>query len=138
MFKHILVPVASDQIDKCSEPLDVARRMLADGGEVSILSVLEELPSYVGSYFSKDQIEKSLADFSEILRAALPATDNKSYVVSGHPTNSILSWAEQNQVDCIVIPSHRPGMSDYLLGSTAARVTRHAQCSVFVLRASDT
>ena len=38
------------------------------------------------------------------------------------------------KADCIVIGSHKPGLIDYLLGSTAARVVRHAPCAVHVLR----
>ena len=37
-------------------------------------------------------------------------------------------------VDLIVVGSHRPVMSDYLLGSNAKTIVRHAQCSVLVVR----
>ncbi|MET0093936.1 MAG: universal stress protein [Sedimenticola sp.] len=30
--------------------------------------------------------------------------------------------------------AHRPGLSDFFLGSTAARIMRYANCSVHVLR----
>ena len=33
-----------------------------------------------------------------------------------------------------MIASHKPGFSDYFIGSTAARIVRHAQCSVLVTR----
>ena len=49
-------------------------------------------------------------------------------------SHQILEWAESNKVDCIIINSHKPGLQDYFLGSTAARVVRHAQCSVHVIR----
>ena len=34
----------------------------------------------------------------------------------------------------IVIASHNSGMADYLLGSVADRIVRHAHCSVLVTR----
>jgi nucleotide-binding universal stress UspA family protein len=34
----------------------------------------------------------------------------------------------------IIIGSHSPSMQDYLLGPNAARVVRHANCSVLVIR----
>ena len=37
----------------------------------------------------------------------------------------------------IVMASHDPVLSDYLLGSVAARVVRHAHCSVLVARKLD-
>jgi nucleotide-binding universal stress UspA family protein len=55
-------------------------------------------------------------------------------VLYGHPAQSILDFASNNGVECIVIASHKPGLSDYLIGSTAARVVRHAQCAVHVVR----
>ncbi len=55
-------------------------------------------------------------------------------LVEGHSGTTILEWAEANGVDCIVVASHRPGLTDYLLGSTAGRVVRHAACSVHVVR----
>jgi nucleotide-binding universal stress UspA family protein len=60
--------------------------------------------------------------------------NTKIEVVVGHGANSILDYAEQNEVDCIILASHRPGYQDYFLGSTAARVVRHATCAVHVLR----
>jgi nucleotide-binding universal stress UspA family protein len=38
------------------------------------------------------------------------------------------------EADLIVVGSHRPAMKDYLLGTNAARVVRHAHCSVLVVR----
>ena len=38
------------------------------------------------------------------------------------------------EADLIVVGSHRPAMRDYLLGTNAARVVRHAHCSVLVAR----
>ncbi|WP_166416008.1 universal stress protein [Cochlodiniinecator piscidefendens] len=134
MYKHILVPVAPDHVNDCDAQLDVARRLLDEGGKISVLSVLEELPSYIGSYFSKEQLKESIATFGNELKTVMPSDHITTHVLSGHPTNSVLNWAEKNNADCIIVASHRAGLADLLLGSTAARVVRHAQCSVVVLR----
>jgi len=55
-------------------------------------------------------------------------------VIEGHSSRSILNHANSNDADLIIIASHQPGMQDYLLGSTAAKVVRHAKCAVHVLR----
>jgi nucleotide-binding universal stress UspA family protein len=47
---------------------------------------------------------------------------------------TILETAKEIGADLIVIASHRPGLQDYFLGSTAARVVRHAECAVLVDR----
>jgi nucleotide-binding universal stress UspA family protein len=36
--------------------------------------------------------------------------------------------------DLIVMASHKPTVTDYLLGANAAHVVRHAGCSVMVVR----
>jgi nucleotide-binding universal stress UspA family protein len=46
----------------------------------------------------------------------------------------ILAEADACGADLIVIGSHRPGMSTYLLGSNAKTVARHAKCSVLIVR----
>ncbi len=38
------------------------------------------------------------------------------------------------KADLIVVGSHRPNWSTYLIGSNAANIVRHAQCSVLVMR----
>ncbi|WP_294620859.1 universal stress protein [uncultured Roseovarius sp.] len=134
MYRNILVPVAPDHIDDCEAQLDAAQRLLADDGSISVLSVVEELPSYVGSYFPKEQVRESIDRFDKALKKAMPSDKIETHVVSGHPTNTVLNWASKNRVDCIVVASHRAGLSGLLLGSTAARVVRHAKCSVVVLR----
>jgi len=48
--------------------------------------------------------------------------------------HEILEMAKAKNVDLIVIASHKPGIADYLLGSVAAGVVRHAKCSVHVMR----
>ena len=58
----------------------------------------------------------------------------KAVLVEGHSARTILEWADKHAVDCIIIASHRPGMQDLLLGSTATTVVRHARCAVHVLR----
>jgi len=49
----------------------------------------------------------------------------------------VLEEAEACKADLIVMGSHRPAMATYLLGSNAARIVRHAPCSVMVLRGED-
>ncbi|MCP3868497.1 MAG: universal stress protein [Gammaproteobacteria bacterium] len=48
--------------------------------------------------------------------------------------SDILADAERSGADLIVIASHQPELSDYLLGSNAAKVVRHAKCDVYVVR----
>ena len=133
MYDHILIPVVPDHAAEFGGALTVAKRMRSDGGKISALAVLEEMPGYVDAYIPPDTREANIksahADLEKHMGDAADCV-----IREGNPSRSILNWAEKNGVDCIIVPSHKPGFSDYFLGSTAARVVRHASCSVIVLR----
>ena len=136
MYSNILVPVVFDHGDNGTRALQVAKALLDDGGQIVLLHVLEEIPSYASSYLPEGLAEQhrdeATADLEEVAAGVdVPCTVS---VVRGHSSNSILDVARSRNIDCIVIASHKPGFEDYFLGSTAARVVRHARCGVHVLR----
>ena len=53
---------------------------------------------------------------------------------TGGVAGGILAVADELEADLIVLASHRPEMRDWLIGANAARVVRHARCSVLVVR----
>lgn len=56
-------------------------------------------------------------------------------VVQGSPGTSILEVAEDVKADMIVMGTHgRTGVGDLILGSTAERVTRKANCAVMTIK----
>ncbi|MBV7409133.1 universal stress protein [Maritimibacter sp. DP1N21-5] len=135
MYKNILVPIAFDETRDSRAALEIARAISEEGATVTALHVVEEIPSYVAQYLPEGQHQHNLDD----LQAALAEKVNGDNgiivkVIEGHAGHSIVEYAAKNGVDCIVIASHRPGFQDYFLGSTAARVVRHAGCAVHVVR----
>jgi nucleotide-binding universal stress UspA family protein len=135
MYKHVLVPIAPDHGDGTQVALAVAHHLVAEGGTITALSVLEPVPMFIANELPEGQIERSRGDMLAALRDELrEAEDVKPVVVTGHPGRAIVDFAQENGVDCIVVASHKPGLSDYFLGSTASRVVRHATCAVHVVR----
>ncbi|MCT8160961.1 universal stress protein [Pseudoruegeria sp. SHC-113] len=135
MYKHILVPIAPDHPAKSSNSLDIAQRLLAEDGVITLLTVMEPIPSYVAQYLPAGQQDKNRAEILGDLEKDVAALGNaEAKLAVGHPAREIEDYAENHDVDLIVIASHRPGLQDYFLGSTAARVVRHAKCAVHVLR----
>ena len=65
---------------------------------------------------------------------ALPEGRVSSVVRLGGVYAEVLEEADKIAADLIVVGSHRPKMSTYLLGSNAASIVRHAHCSVLVIR----
>jgi nucleotide-binding universal stress UspA family protein len=54
-------------------------------------------------------------------------------VRAGNVYEEILKLADEIACDLIVMASHWPELKDYFLGPNAARVVRHANCSVLVV-----
>lgn len=135
MYKNILIPVAVDHEPSLDAVLNIARALRAEGGAITVLTVAEAIPPYVAQYLPEDQDAKAKEAIRGDLQEALNAADDVEVrVVTGHAGMTIVDYAENHGVDCIVMQSHRPGLQDYFLGSTAARVVRHAPCSVHVMR----
>lgn len=135
MYKNVLVPIAFDDDAKAEAAMDVARQLAGPDGKITLLHVMEHVPGYAISYVPADFLEQSrISVQQELDKLAARLDHGAGILVEGHSGRTILDYAEENDIDCIVIASHRPGMGDLLLGSTAAKVVRHANCAVHVLR----
>ncbi|MAM60694.1 universal stress protein [Maritimibacter sp. UBA3975] len=135
MYKNILVPITFDETRDSKTALEIAHAISDEGAKITALHVVEEIPSYVAQYLPEGQMTENVHEIEKILAEKIAnevGVDVK--VVQGHAGHSIVDYAAKNGVDCIVVASHRPGFQDYFLGSTAARVVRHAPCSVHVVR----
>ncbi|MGR3661048.1 MAG: universal stress protein [Paracoccaceae bacterium] len=135
MYKNILVPIAPDHPPNSSGAIDVARLLLDEGGTITALTVAEAIPSYAAQQIPAELINNNLEDLDVSLKADLGGVKGiETAVVVGHAATAIMGQAEARGCDLIVIASHRPGLVDYFLGSTAGRVVRHAKCAVHVVR----
>ena len=136
MYKSILVPVALDDDGKTERALEVAETLAAPGASLTILHIIEAIPNFAKTYVPEDVMKKGREDAEKSVRAIADKAplDAKGVLMSGHGGTSIVSYAEDHDIDCIVIGSHRPVLSDTIFGSTANHVVRHATMSVHVVR----
>jgi len=135
MYENILVPIALDHGPNTAKALEVAQKLVSDGGKITVLHVLEDIPAYVSQYLPEGQLSKNAKEAEASLKTeavSVPGAETK--VVTGHSGTTITEYADGHGCDLIVIASHRPGLQDFFLGSTAARVVRHAPCGVHVIR----
>ena len=133
MYKNVLVPVAGDHPATTDQAMAAARVLADEGAKITALTVVEAIPGYVAVEVPEDLIKKS-RDFALADLRGYVGEGIEPVVVTGHAARTIVDYARANDVDCIVVASHRPGLADYFLGSTAAHVVRHAPCAVHVVR----
>ncbi|MGY6707866.1 MAG: universal stress protein [Rhizobiaceae bacterium] len=136
MPKTIIVPVALAQVEKVNAMLDVARLLGGEEGNIVLVTVIEDVPGYIAAELPSSLIENAAEEARGELRALArnAGMELAVEVRKGNPATAILAVAGERNADVIVIASHRPGLQDFFLGSTAARVVRHAKCSVHVIR----
>lgn len=117
--------------------LDKAKTLLNAGGAVTLVHVIEEVPGYVAASIPKEHMgarQREVQEQLDTMAASASGIKVKAIIRHGQPSASILGAAKETNADLIMIASHKPGLSDYFIGSTAARIVRHAQCSVLVTR----
>ena len=136
MYKKILVPIDMANIAKGKAVIDIASAQADKDARVILLNVVAEIPAWAAVELPDEILEKSLQTSRDRLQAIAATSDLNMEVEvrMGHSHKTILEVADENGVDLIIIGSHQPGMEDFILGSTAAKVVRHAKCSVLVIR----
>ncbi len=135
MYKNILVPIDVSHQERHELAVKAARVLADEGAKITALSVVEPIPAYVGISGMMPEIDSQVKEtVRESLEGFAAGHGVETIVLHGSPGTEIVEYAKETGVDCIVIASHKPGFGDFLLGSTAARVVRHADCCVHVLR----
>ena len=140
MYRRLLLAV--DLADEAEKPKGLEEALAVANcanGELRLMNVQPLLPAtfmeYVPADFDAEQERRAL-EALEAIAAGLPLPRERvtCTVASGGIYHELLREAQEWRADLIVVGSHRPVMSDYLLGSNAKTIVRHAQCSVLVVR----
>jgi nucleotide-binding universal stress UspA family protein len=145
MFKHILVPLDGSPL--AEQALLVAARIARQTG--STISLLESVPPLVETvpYFHQDIGVYSDTIYEEMLTEAKEYLQRISHddrlagvTVSAHtsaksPIEAILDYAQEKQVDLIVLYSHGyTGVKRWALGSVAQKLASHSPIPTLILR----
>lgn len=141
MTERIHLPY--DGSDPATEALRYAFETFPDP-EVTLLYVVS-VPEGYWTAFESEPTELPGYDSAEetgrqILEDATGVADEydrdvRTEIVAGVPADRIVRWAEDEDVDLIVVGSHgREGISRVLLGSVAEAVVRRAPVPTLVVR----
>lgn len=143
MSRSILAAIDLNETEHDAEVLRIAHKLAQlDSAQLDVVTVLPDFGmSVVGASFARDYHDQAvenarglLNDFVEKTLGAEVNASIRHVVATGKIYAEILHAAKAAGADLIVIGSHRPELSDYLLGPNAARVVRHSGCSVYVVR----
>jgi universal stress protein F len=136
MFSNILIPVDLGDIARAKDNLKRAAELIEENGKITLINVVEEIPTYVEFDLPENYAAQHVITAQDRLENMVKTENIKADfdILRGQPGSAIIDFAEQNGVDLIIMASHKPELMDYLIGSTAARVVRHAKCSVMVIR----
>jgi universal stress protein F len=143
MYKHILLPIDLQEQDL--EPMKTAARTAVElcriyGARLHILTVVPDLGMpIVGHYFPAEAGDKIVEDaeqnLHDLVNTLIPDDiDVQHLVAQGTVYRHILEMAERIAADLIVMPANTERFADYMLGTNASKVVRHAKCSVLVVR----
>ena len=140
MFKKILLAYdGSEGAEKALEAgINLAKTHQA---ELWVLTVRERLPRYGGTIDEIEE-EKEVADarYGKIMEQVQPRAHEAGVEIKtlrpfGHPAQTIVEVAKEGQFDLILVGhSGLSGVWAKFLGTTAEKVSRHAPCSVLIVR----
>ncbi len=140
MYKRIILAVDLAETAVAPKGLEQALELAKlSGGALRLVNVQPIVPAtfmeYVPADFDAEQSKRAQMALDEIVAGIdLPADRKSGAARAGGIYHELLQEASDWNADLIVVGSHRPVMSDYLLGSNAKTIVRHAQCSVLVVR----
>jgi nucleotide-binding universal stress UspA family protein len=141
MYQNILLPVDLNEESSWKKALPTALELCRlHGAKLHVMTVIPDFGmAIVGSFFPDGYENRALADTDKALKEFIAAhvpgdLDVASDVGHGTVYEEILDTAKRVGAELVVMAAHRPGQADYLLGPNAARVVRHADCSVLVVR----
>ncbi len=141
MYKNILFPVDLAHQDACKHALEVAIEYAqAFSSHIHVMTVVPDSGmAIVGQFFSNHAVQDIIKQCNESLHTFvdthIPDSIKVQHIVTtGNVYESIISTAKKIDADLIIMSAHRPELKDYLLGPNAARVVRHSDRSVLVVR----
>ena len=141
MYRKILIPADLDDPDTMRKAFEAAKELLkvSLGAHIRIINVQPIVPvsilNYLPPHFDEatsEAAKKKLSTTTSQWR--LPENRISKTIRNGTVYDEVLAEANDWGADIIIVGSHKPSMSKYLLGSNAAVITRHAKCSVLVVR----
>tara|TARA_R110002110_G_scaffold192614_2_gene400820 strand:+ start:4802 stop:5212 length:411 start_codon:yes stop_codon:yes gene_type:complete len=136
MFDTIIIPIDLSQAETAPQMIKLAKSLSKPGAKLVLCNVLWDIPEYVAIELPENLGKKARAGAEAKLSAIATQSGVSADIVvtSGQPSNEIIKLAEARKAGLIIVASHKPGLQDFFIGSTASRIVSHAKCNVHVMR----
>lgn len=137
MFRHIMVPVDLHLPPEVKKATEVAAQLAKwQDAKVTIVSVTGPQPG--DSHLTTDAIAQELhacaSAIAEQSGTKVETHNIHSVDVAIEVDKDLTRAAEEMGADLIVVGTHAPRITDYILSSHAGYLAKHASMSVFVVR----
>lgn len=141
-FRRILVP--TDFSDFAKRAIDYACAMpMTENSEIILAHVIEPTIYPIHQVIQRhdalsfdQQVKKTCNNnLEDIAKEFSDRVALRPALLEGHPVGRLLGFADEEEVDLIVIATHgRTGLKHLFMGSTAEQVVRRAPCPVLTVR----
>ena len=97
MYKNILIPITPDHEALLPKQIEIAQRLIAEGGKITAVSVVEDFPAHVAEYMvvRPDQKEIAKRAFDTLDRLLADDPDIGRKVLTGKPGVVLAEHAEK-------------------------------------------
>jgi len=144
MYKRMIIPLDRSEVAEVVFPYakEVAGRLGLDVTLLHVVGLEEGDRSAAYKSYLDGAAEKLLNQAHYVLRSAGSAGGKMAVhvhgvIVAGNPAEKILDYAEENDVDLIMMATHgRSGMSRWAMGSVADKVLRRSSVPVWLVQAA--
>ena len=147
MYQKIMVPLDGSELAECVLPHVEAFISQCQIRTIVFVRIIEPMtPAVAGEYAinleeleNRESVRKSAAEeyLKEVMgRLKAGETNLESEVLVGRVADRLADYAENNDVDLILMATHgRSGVSRWVRGSVADRTLRSASMPVLMIRA---
>jgi nucleotide-binding universal stress UspA family protein len=132
--------VALDDSCGSEKALEAAVRLAQqDGGCVTAVTVLEQTGNPALDQLTDDVKSQARRHLEELLQTAANFARSRGVRLTpvlreGHPADAIISCAEEEKANVLVLGANRLSNGDSGLGGTADQVSNHSPCTVLIAR----
>lgn len=145
MGSYSKILAAVDLSAESAEVVKKAAQVSGEGSEIHLVFVHEPMdsvylgvvpygPVFVGMEEVEEKLRKELEDRMCKLGEEFDLPESHQHMLNGNPAPEIRRFAEENDVDLVVLGTHGQKGVQLLLGSTANSVLHGVGCDVLAVR----